>query len=147
MTGRNGTDLVGRLGPNFATGLDYILPAKFTFKKPVLLLIDELAGSCGDIIPMIMRDNGLATLFGKRTMGLGGNVETGIVLPNSQATVKLTRGFFYTYSPTGTYDLNNPTENNGVLPHIPYSHTVDDTRAGYVKYVNEFSKAAAALVK
>jgi C-terminal processing protease CtpA/Prc len=133
--------------PISITGLDYIQPANFTFKKPILMLIDELAGSCGDIVPMIMRDNNLATLFGKRTMGLGGNVETGIVLPNSQATVKLTRGLFYTYSSTDTYDLNKPTENNGVLPNIPYSHTVDDTRAGYVKYVNEFSKAATVLVK
>jgi len=128
-------------------GFDYIKPADFTFNKPVLLLIDELAGSCGDIVPMLMRNNKLATTFGVRTMGLGGNVEPAVVMPNSQVTVRLTRGFFYTFSADGKYDFENPMENNGVPADIAYAHTVDDVRNGYVNYVTEFSKAAVGLVK
>jgi C-terminal processing protease CtpA/Prc len=126
-------------------GLEHLKPADYTWKKPVLLLTDELAGSCGDIVPMLMKENKLATLFGERTMGLGGNVEPILTLGNSQIKVHLTRGFFVTFQPDGKYDLVNPTENNGVTPDIHYSHSVDDFRAGFVGYVKAFSNAAAAL--
>lgn len=131
------------------SGSDYIRPAAagFSFKKPVLLLTDELAGSCGDIVPVLMKTNQLATLFGERTMGLGGNVEPLVQLPHSQATVRMTRGFFTVYSPDGRYDLDNPVENNGVTPDIPYDHTVADVRAGYLEYVKAFSEAAVRLTE
>lgn len=118
------------------------------FDKPILMLVDELAGSCGDVVPMLMKDNGLATLFGERTAGWGGNVERVLSLPNSGADLRLTRGFFTTYSPEGKYDFENGMiENNGVQPDIKYQHTVKDVRAGYVDYVSAFSKAAVDLEK
>jgi hypothetical protein len=126
---------------------DFLTPANFTFKKPVLMLTDELAGSCGDVVPTLMKANKLATLFGERTMGLGGNVEEVALLPNSQMVLRATRGFFIPFSPEGTYDLENPVENNGVTPDVRYTHTVQDVRAGYVGYFSAFSKAAAGLVK
>lgn len=124
-------------------GVPYIKPAAVTWRKPVLLLIDELAGSCGDIVPMLMKANGLARLFSERTMGLGGNVEKVLTLPVSQSAVNLTRGFFAVFSPEGNYDLTTPIENNGVTPEIHYSHTVSDFRSGFFGYVGAFSKAAA----
>jgi len=124
----------------------YIPPSKPQFDKPVLILIDELSGSTADIMPLLMKENGLATLFGERTAGLGGNVETVVSLPNSNMRLSLTRGFFAAYNPEGKYDFENGmTENNGVEPDIRYSHTVEDVRAGYINYVREFSKAAASL--
>lgn len=139
-----GLDLTER--PISLTGYDYMQPANFTFKKPVLMLIDELSGSCGDVVPMLMKANGLAKLFGQRAMGLGGNVEIGLVLPASQTTVRFTRGFFYTFSPSGVYDMTQPTENNGIAPDISYRHTVADTRMGFVAYVTSFSKSAVDLL-
>jgi C-terminal processing protease CtpA/Prc len=128
------------------TGTSYIAPAAdFHFDKPVLMLIDELAGSCGDVVPMLMKSNSLAVLFGQTTMGLGGNVEPAVNLLGSQMTVHLTRGFFATFEPSGNYDLENPVENNGIAPDISYSHTVDDFRAGYIEYVKAFSDAVAGL--
>jgi Periplasmic protease len=124
---------------------DYIPQADVTFDGPILLLVDELAGSCGDIFPSLMKTNKLATLFGERTIGLGGNVEQVVTLPSSQISVNLTRGLFFVYSPTGEYDMKNAVENNGVTPDIHYQHTVKDVRAGYVDYVKAFSKAAVEL--
>jgi C-terminal processing protease CtpA/Prc len=119
--------------------------ATYTWKKPVLVLIDELAGSCGDVFPMLLKANGAAKLFGKRTWGLGGNVEE-FLLTNSRAEVRITRGLFTTLSPDGNYTDANYAENNGVTPDIEYSHTLADFRAGFVGYVKSFSEAAVTLV-
>lgn len=125
---------------------NHINPSNFVFDKPVLLLIDELAGSCGDVVPLLMKENKMATLFGTRTMGLGGNVEDVITLPNTQATISLTRGLFAAHSPSGEYKFDELVENNGVTPDIAYQHTVQDVRAGYVGYVRAFSDAAIGLL-
>lgn len=128
-------------------GDTYVRPSTdFVWKKPVLMLIDEMAGSCGDITPMLMKNNGLATLFGKRTMGLGGNVES-VTLNHSRAEVRFTRGLFATYKPAGDYAATDFVENNGVEPDVPYEHSVADFRAGYVAYMDAFSDAAVALAK
>lgn len=121
---------------------DFIKPADFVFNKPILMLVDELSGSGGDIAPLLMKENGLATLFGQRTMGLGGTVEPILNLPASQATVNLTRGMFAPFSPDGKYDFDKMPENNGVTPDIAYEHTVEDVRDGYLGYVQAFSQAA-----
>lgn len=119
--------------------------ATYTWKKPVLVLIDELAGSCGDVFPMLVKANGAAKLFGKRTWGLGGNVEE-FVLNNSRAEVRITRGLFTTQRTDENYTDASYVENNGVAPDIAYSHTLADFRAGFVGYVKNFSEAAASLV-
>ncbi len=41
MTGRNGTDLVGRLGPNFATGLGLVLGGVTGELKTILPLAPQ----------------------------------------------------------------------------------------------------------
>ena len=117
------------------------------FTKPILMLIDELSGSGGDLVPQLMKENKLARLFGERTGGFGGNVEKVLVLPRSRAELSLTRGLFTIQSADGKYDLDNGMiENNGVQPDIHYQHTVKDVRAGYVDYVSAFSKAAVGLL-
>lgn len=124
-------------------GGNTILPnAKYSWKKPVLVLADELSGSCGDIFPMLMQRNGTAKVFGKRTMGLGGNVEEVVQLGHSQAIVRLTRGLFTSYKADGNYADADFIENNGVTPDFAYDHTVADTRAGFVAFVEAFSKKA-----
>lgn len=127
-------------------GFEYVQPDKeYTWKKPVLVLADELAGSCGDIFPMYMQRNNIAKIFGERTMGLGGNVEEVIALPYSTAVVRLTRGLFTTYRPDQAYTKEDLIENNGVTPDIHHPMTVNDFRGGFVDYVTAFSDVAAGL--
>ena len=124
------------------TGGFYVTKPAFRWKKPMLVLIDELAGSCGDMFPMIVKANKRAQMFGQRTMGLGGNVEEVGILNNSRIRVSMTRGLFYPYNPNRGPLASEFIENNGVTPDIPYTHTLEDFRSGYVNYVKSFSDAA-----
>jgi hypothetical protein len=112
----------------------------YAWKKPILVLADELSGSCADIFPMLMKANNTAKIFGQRTSGHGGNLEA-FELPNSNL-LKLTRGLFTAYQPDQVYEDADFIENNGVNPDFLYDHTLTDFRAGYVGYVHEFSRAA-----
>lgn len=114
----------------------------YSWTKPVLVLTDELAGSCGDIVPMLFQSNGRAKLFGRRTMGLGGNVEPAAILANSLASTNLTRGLFTTFRADAKYSDDDLVENNGIQPDYPFELTVDDVRNGYIEYVRAFSKKA-----
>jgi C-terminal processing protease CtpA/Prc len=114
----------------------------FTWKKPVLVLANELSGSCGDFFPFLMKENGIAKIFGERTMGLGGNVEEVVTLPNSQARISLTRGLATLYSETGIYKDSDYIENKGVEPNFPHKLTFDDFLSGFPDYLDAVSKKA-----
>jgi C-terminal processing protease CtpA/Prc len=137
--GKNLSEPVPLAGTKLISHTDY------TWKKPVLVLADELAGSCGDIFPMLMKRNSVAPIFGQRTMGLGGNVEAIAPLQNSRMEIRLTRGLFTTWEPSGNYDAASFVENNGITPDLPFAISLRDFRMGYLEYVNAFSAAAAAL--
>ena len=118
---------------------------KAYFTKPIVMLIDENAGSCGDLVPLLMQKNGLARLYGQKTMGLGGNVEAVGVLPHSQAALRLTRSLFRfddgvdkKYLPDGKLD-SEFVENNGVSPDVPYKINIEDVRNGFVNYFEGFA--------
>jgi C-terminal processing protease CtpA/Prc len=128
-------------------GSPYAVKKDFTWTKPMLVLIDELAGSCGDLFPMLVKANKRAQLFGQRTMGLGGNVEEVGQLNHSRIVVRMTRGLFFPYRPDGKYMAADYVENNGVSPDIEYAHTVDDFRNGFINYIKLFSDAAVELAK
>lgn len=117
-------------------------PGGAVWKKPVLVLIDELCGSGGDAVPMMLKANGLARLFGNRTAGLGGSVEKVIDLPFTRASLNLTRGLFTTFKPNGQYSDADFVENNGVTPDVTYTHTVKDLREGFDAYFKAFSDEA-----
>jgi len=114
----------------------------YTWKKPILLLSDELSASCADQLAHLFKVNGIAKIFGQRTAGLGGEVEAVGVLPHSKIRVSLTRSLFK----SGPGKAENPTEtlveNNGVLPDYVYNPTIEDFRSGYINYVREFSERA-----
>lgn len=122
---------------------------KFTWKKPMLVLIDSLAGSCGDLFPMLVKANAHPNvkLFGENTMGLGGNVEDVGTLVNSRIQINMTRGLFSAFHENGDYKPEDFVENNGVAPDYPYSVTLKDFRGGYVDYVRLFSDKAVELAK
>jgi hypothetical protein len=92
-------------------------------------------------VPLIVQANGIAPIFGQRTMGGGGNVEQVTTLQNTQAVLNLSRGLGTVYDPTGAYPDSRFVEDNGVTPDISYSHTLSDFRAGYVGYVAAFNAA------
>jgi C-terminal processing protease CtpA/Prc len=124
------------------TGMKNATPMPYVWKKPMLVLIDELAGSCGDAFPMLVKTNQRAKLFGQNTMGLGGNVEKVAQLNHSRINIALTRGLFFPHRENGAYEPSEVIENNGVAPDIEYAHTINDIRAGYVNYVKAFSEKA-----
>lgn len=117
----------------------------YQWKKPMLVLIDSLAGSCGDLFPMLVKANKRAKLFGENTMGLGGNVEEVGQLNHSRIQVRMTRSLFFPLRPDGAYVTEDYVENHGVAPDYPYSISVQDFRSGMVDYVKTFSDQAVKL--
>jgi hypothetical protein len=115
------------------------------WSKPVLLLIDELCGSGGDGFPMIMKGNEAATLFGHRTSGMGGNVDSIGNLPSTGAKFQLTRSLFYLATKDDSLPDNAIIENNGVEPHIKRDYGIDDFYNRYIEYIKDFSQAAVDL--
>ena len=122
------------------------LPAKAVWKKPILLLIDELCGSGGDAFPMLMKGNKRATLFGNRTAGMGGNVTVMDKLSNSGVQFRLTRSLFYLYREDYSLPDTAVIENNGVTPDIAFNYTAADREKGYKEYIEQFSKEAVKLL-
>lgn len=121
-------------------GTSELLPDEsYVWTKPRLVLVDELSGSCADIFPMLIKANQVAPLFGRRTMGLGGNVEAFGPLTNSLATLTLTRGLFTSHQDDDTYSPADFVENNGVQPDIEHIISAADFRSGFIDYVAHFS--------
>ncbi len=127
-------DLLGKMGI-------LLIPKelKVRFTKPVLLLINELCFSSGDMMPAFMKDNGRATLFGQKTVGAGGGVEPFGPLVYSDLDFRLTTSLIF--RPNGEL-----LENNGVKPHVEYSITEDDFMNGYKRYVEAFTREALNLI-
>lgn len=127
------------------TGANMLNPhPEVNWNKPLLVLHDELSGSCGDFFPGLLQNAGIKT-FGARTMGLGGSVEQVAVLPNSGAILSLTRGMggAWNADPSKVKFI----ENDGITPSIPGTITKADFRAGFGGYVKAFSDAAIGLAK
>jgi hypothetical protein len=110
------------------------------YTHPVVMLIDELAGSGGDAFPALMQGYGRATLLGRRTVGAGGHVVADPPLYWSQITLNLTRSLFY--RPDGV-----EVENNGVEPDVPYATTVADLRTGYLNYRDFYTRELLKRVR
>lgn len=116
--------------------------------KPILLLINELAGSGGDAFPMLMTRSGTSAAFGATTWGLGGSVEEVAQLLHSGASLRLTRSLFTSYRADGHYTPELEIENNGIAPTPGLEHALsrDDFRDGFVEYVARFSQAISERI-
>jgi hypothetical protein len=123
-----------------------IAPDAKPWKKPFIVLADELSASCADTVPLVVKADGLGQLFGQRTMGAGGSVETVAYLSNTQYGLYLSRGLITVNDPSGVYPDDRFIEDHGVSPDVEYSHTLKDFRAGYVGYVHAFSDAIVEAV-
>jgi C-terminal processing protease CtpA/Prc len=141
----------GRTKPvSLSTGSLTLPPAPTAYLKPMLLLVDELTASGGDMFAAIVQDNHRGPLFGMRTMGAGGSVGQGscTVFTESMCNTTLSlmnRGVVI----SGTeYPPSPYIENVGVRPEI-----VNDfmTRANLMSagatFVQAFTDAAVKLAQ
>lgn len=125
---------LNHMGPN-----GVIQPApKYRYKKPILVLINEFDVSCADNFPAILQDAKVATLFGNRTMGGGGNVKDFGPLAHSHFKFNLTQSL--NVRANGQY-----IENLGVTPDIPYKIKMDDFMNNYRSYFEAFTREAVKL--
>lgn len=115
--------------PIYVHGVDTILPStKARYLKPIIVLVNELSISCGDVFPALLQDNKRALIFGHRTGGAGGAVKT-TSFPNRMGIDT------YRYTDSLIIRSNGlPIENLGVTPDVEYELTAKDLSHQYQKY-------------
>jgi hypothetical protein len=122
-------------------GIDTLLPNEsIHYSKPILILINHLDLSCGDLFPAIMQDNKRATLLGRPTAGAGGYV-VGHHFPNLFGIAT----FKYTGSIIERVD-HTLIENVGVTPDIIVELTARDLAEGYPDYAASIHEAVGHLL-
>ena len=92
----------------------------FSYSKPIMVLIDELSASGGDMFPAAIQDNGRGILFGQRTMGAGGNVVGFLAGPYSEGFASVTQSLMNRKDNVVAPDFpaSPYVENVGVRPDI-----------------------------
>lgn len=114
------------------SGEPMIQPHRIRYTKPIVVTIDEMAGSGGDMFPAMIQGLGRAKLFGKTTSGLGGHVSSVATgLSNSQIKYRVTKSLFYRPDMVAI-------ENNGAVPDYEYDMTRDDVLYGFRGYQKAF---------
>lgn len=122
--------------------LDHVPPAtawdsvEKTYTKPLLILVDALSASMGEIFPAMLQDPGRALIFGERSMGAGGNVVPVGPLGNSDIMVSITESLIWRSRKVTLADgtTTRYLENIGVIPDYPYDMTIEDFLFGYEGY-------------
>ncbi len=122
-------------------GVDKIKPhSRYRYKKPVLMLIDSLDFSCGDLVPAILQDAKRAKLMGMRTAGAGGFVKA-VNFPNLSGI----KAFSLTGSLAERAD-SSYIENLGVTPDISYTISVEDLENNYEPFKQAILKALEEML-
>lgn len=123
-------------------GIDKVLPhPSVRYTKPLVILVNSLDFSCADMLPAIMQDTKRAIIFGEKTAGAGGAVS---------ATGFINRMNIAGYSFTTTLAMrgnNQPIENLGVTPDVPYSPTGIDMKNGYHFFVKKLNETLISLIR
>ena len=132
---------------------NYILtvpPAPNAYTKPLLLLVDELSASGGDMFAAIIQDNHRGPLFGMRTMGAGGSVSSFNCTVFTESVCFITQSLMNrgtTISNT-EFPPSPYIENVGVRPDIvvDYMTNANLLSAG-APFVQAFTDSAVKLAK
>jgi catechol 2,3-dioxygenase-like lactoylglutathione lyase family enzyme len=112
------------------------------YTKPLVVLTNELDISCGDFFPAMLQDGGRAVVFGERTAGAGGSVNSVEYPPNLLGISSLSLTGSFAVRPNG-----QPLENLGVTPDIPYLTTPEDVQGGYRGYAAALNAALSGLAR
>ncbi|MBI2688240.1 MAG: PDZ domain-containing protein [Acidobacteria bacterium] len=114
------------------------------YTKPIIVLVDELSASAGDMFPATVQDNGRGLLFGMRTMGAGGNVDAYTAGTYSEGFITLTESLMVrgTTVIADEFPDTSYVENVGVRPDMIQDYMTKDNlmRNGAV-FVEAFSNA------
>lgn len=104
----------------------------FAYSKPILLLTDEFTISWGDLFATVMQDSNRATVFGYRTQGAGGAVNSLAAGSFSETSTSFSMSLGIRQTPTFTseYGTSNVMENVGVRPHSYYDAMTRDNLLG-----------------
>ncbi len=103
-------------------GADYITPVGSIY-GPKVMIINEYAGSGGDMMPWLFRAAGIGPLVGKRTWGGLVGMAGAARLMDGGVTGAPQSGF---WNPNGTWDV----ENHGVDPDIEVENDPASMKAG-----------------
>lgn len=138
-------DLTPPISPDLLSAK--ISPASYSWKKPMLVVSNELSMSCGDIFNLLIQKNNVSKIFGQKSAGFGGNVENVGQLFNSNLQVNMTRSLFQ-FGPE--VDPKDPfakvIENRGIEPDYKRSVTLEDIRNGYTSYFTDLSTKAVEQI-
>ncbi len=104
-------------------GTDYITPVGSIY-GPKVMIIDEYAGSGGDMMPWLFRAAGIGPLVGKRTWGGLVGMAGAAPLMDGGFTGAPQSGF---WNPNGTWDV----ENHGVDPDFEVEMDPASVKAGH----------------
>jgi C-terminal processing protease CtpA/Prc len=114
------------------------------YRKPMIILVDELSISYADYSAAILQEAGRGPLFGYRTNGAGGSVystDAGFY-SESSTSVTWTIGARNRYIGTDDYGTTNRLENVGVRPEISFDYmTRDNLISGGKLFTDAFTAA------
>jgi tricorn protease len=121
-------------------GRDITTPIEAIF-GPKVMIINEMAGSGGDMLPWMFRQTGIGPLIGERTWG-------GLVGHYTNPQDLLDGGFVGTpdlafYTPNGTWEI----ENHGVAPDIEVEYDPQLVRQGHDPQLERAVEAVMELLK
>lgn len=114
-----------RVSPSIAPHGTDTIPAKagLSYKKPILVLVNELTTSAGDMMAALFQDTGRGKLLGVRTAGAGAYFVQIPSLPNNAFGLS---SFGISFANVLRAGGATEIENRGVTPDFPYSFTAED---------------------
>ena len=120
------------------------------YTKPLMVLVDEFSASGGDAFAATIQDNQRGPIFGMRTMGAGGNVDTFEGGMYNEGVTTMTESLMNRKNPivTSDYPTAPYVENIGVRPDIVADYmTKDNLLQNGRPFVDAFTAAMVDWIK